>query len=234
MAFKYKPQFEGAIMSKRTLTMTDSLYDYMLNVSVRESDVLKALREKTASMGTVAKMQIAPEQGQFMALLVEILQAKNLLEVGTFTGYSALVCAMAMPADGKIVACDINGEWTKVGRPFWEQAGVSDKIDLKLGPALETLDQLLADGHENHFDMMFIDADKKNYDRYYEQGLKLVRPGGLILIDNVLWGGDVVNESAQDENTVAIRQLNQKLSIDDRIHLSMVPIADGLTIARKV
>lgn len=220
-------------MSNSTLEMTPPLYDYLQEVSVREPEILKQLRSKTAKMGTVSRMQIAPEQGQFMAFLVELTGATRLLEVGVFTGYSALVCALALPPQGKIVACDSNPEWTKMAREFWETAGVSNKIDLRLAPALDTLQALLADGQANSFDMMFIDADKKNYDGYYEAGLQLVRPSGLILIDNVLWGGQVVDKADQDENTVAIRALNAKLYADERISLSLVPIADGLTLARK-
>ncbi len=224
---------EKSIMSNTTLEMTPPLYDYLQEVSVREPDILKRLRDKTAKMGTVSRMQIAPEQGQFMAFLVELTGAKRLLEVGVFTGYSALVCALALPPDGHLIACDSNPEWTKMARQFWDEAGVGKKIDLRLAPALETLQALLADGQANTFDMMFIDADKQNYDGYYEAGLKLVRPGGLILIDNVLWGGQVVNNADQDDNTVAIRTLNAKLFADERISLSLVPIADGLTLARK-
>lgn len=220
-------------MSNRTLELSDRLYDYLQSVSVREPEILRRLREKTARMGTVSQMQIAPEQGQFMALLVELIGAHRLLEIGTFTGYSALVCALAMPPDGRLVACDVNPEWTRLARQFWEEARVADKIDLRLAPAEETLQALLAEGQANTFDMVFIDADKKNYDIYYEKALQLVRPGGLILIDNVLWDGHVADPAIQDENTVAIRELNAKLFKDKRITLSLVPIADGLTLARK-
>jgi predicted O-methyltransferase YrrM len=220
-------------MSKRTIEMNDRLYDYIQAVSVRETAGLRQLREKTAKMGTISRMQIAPEQGQFMALLVELTGASRLLEVGVFTGYSALACALALPPDGQLVACDVNPEWTKMAREAWEETGVADKIDLRLAPALESLQKLLDEGRAGYFDMMFIDADKKNYDAYYELGLQLVRKGGLILIDNVLWGGDVADPSVQDEDTVAIRTLNTKLFQDERIRLSLVPIADGLTLARK-
>jgi predicted O-methyltransferase YrrM len=220
-------------MSNRTLELSDRLYDYLQAVSVREPEILRRLREKTARLGTVSQMQIAPEQGQFMALLVELLGAHRLLEIGTFTGYSALACALALPPDGRLTACDVNPEWTRIARQFWEEAGVADKIDLRLAPAEETLQALLADGQANTFDMAFIDADKKNYDIYYEKALQLVRAGGLILIDNVLWDGHVADPAIQDENTVAIRKLNAKLFKDERITLSLVPIADGLTLARK-
>lgn len=221
-------------MSNRTITMTDTLYDYLLNVSVREPDVLTQLRDTTAKMGQVARMQIAPEQGQFMAMLVRLMQAKRILEVGVFTGYSALACALALPEDGHITACDVNPEWTKTALKYWEQAGVANKISLKIAPALETLDELLASGLQNHFDMMFIDADKQSYLAYYEKGLQLLRPGGVILVDNVLWGGDVADGSVTDDNTNALRQFNRFLSTDERIHLSMVPVGDGITMAQKI
>lgn len=220
-------------MSNRTIQVDDRLYQYILDVSVRESDILHRLREETAKLGQMARMQISPEQGQFMALLIELMGARRMLEVGTFTGYSTLACAMALPPDGEIVACDVSREWTDMGRRYWQEAGVSDKISLRIGPGTETLTQLLDEGQANRFDMMFIDADKANYGIYYELGLKLVRPGGLILIDNVLWSGDVANPSVQDEDTQAIRMLNQKLHTDNRVTLSLIPIADGLTLARR-
>ena len=221
-------------MSNRTIQVDDRLYDYLLSVSVREADVLRRLREETAALGRVSRMQIAPEQGQFMALLTELIGAHRILEVGTFTGYSALACALALPPDGEIVACDVSPEWTQIAQNAWREAGVSDKIQLRLGPAEESLRALLAEeGQANRFDMMFIDADKVNYDTYYELGLQLVRPGGLILIDNVLWGGSVADPTDQDEDTVAIRALNEKLHRDNRITLSLLPMADGLTLARR-
>ncbi len=220
-------------MSNRTIVMNDTVYDYLQAVSVRETPVQTRLREKTTKMGRVSGMQISPEQGQFMGLLIELTGAKRLLEVGTFTGYSALCCAMALPADGKLVACDINIEWTKMARQAWEEANVADKIDLRLAPAADTLNTLLADGQENTFDMAFIDADKKNYDTYYELCLRLLRPGGLVVIDNVLWDGDVANDQVQDEDTLALRALNAKLFTDERVTLSMLPVGDGLTLARK-
>jgi predicted O-methyltransferase YrrM len=220
-------------MSKRTLDVDERLYDYLVSVSVRETEVLKTLREKTNRMGQIARMQISPDQGQFMAMLVELTGASRLLEVGVFTGYSSLACAMALPPDGQIIACDVNPEWTKMARQAWEEAGMSNKIELRLAPAEETLNALLAEGKGNYFDMMFIDADKKGYDTYYELGLQLVRPGGVILIDNVLWGGDVADPSVQDPDTEAIRALNAKLFTDERISVSLVPIGDGLTLARK-
>jgi predicted O-methyltransferase YrrM len=200
---------------------------------VRETELLKQLRQETMQLGGIARMQISPEQGQFMALLVELMGARRMLEVGTFTGYSSLVCAMALPPDGEIIACDMSKEWTDIAQRYWQEGGVSDKIQLKLGPAAETLQQLLQNGQANTFDLMFIDADKTGYDTYYELGLKLVRPGGLILIDNVLWHGSVADSSDQDEDTVAIRALNKKLHTDNRVTLSLLPVGDGLTLARR-
>lgn len=220
-------------MSNRTIQVDDRLYQYLLENSLREPEILAQLREETARLGQVMRMQISPEQGQFMALLAEITGARSLLEVGTFTGYSALACALAMPPDARIVACDVSREWTDIAQRFWERAGVSEKIELRLNPAVETLQSLLDEGQANGFDLMFIDADKSGYDAYYEYGLKLVRPGGLILIDNVLWGGDVADASVQDDDTRAIRALNQKLATDNRIGLSLLPVGDGLTLARR-
>ncbi len=181
----------------------------------------------------MSRMQIAPEQGQFMALLVRLLGAKKTLEVGVFTGYSALVTALALPEDGKVIACDRDPRFTEMAKPYWEKAGVADKIDLRLAPALETLENLIANGERNSFDFAFIDADKRNYPNYYEQTLQLVRPGGLIAIDNVLWSGRVADPEDTDKRTVAIREFNQKLHQDSRIHLSVLAIADGLTLAIK-
>jgi caffeoyl-CoA O-methyltransferase len=220
-------------MSNRTIQVDDRLYDYLVSVSVREPELLKQLRQETLQMGGIARMQISPEQGQFMALLVELTGARRMLEVGTFTGYSALACAMALPPDGEIIACDVSKEWTAIAQRYWQEGGVSDKIHLRLGPAAETLKHLLQDGEGNTFDMMFIDADKAGYDTYYELGLRLVRPGGLILIDNVLWHGSVADPADQDEDTRAIRALNQKLHTDNRVTLSMLPVGDGLTLARR-
>lgn len=220
-------------MSNRTIQVDDRLYDYIVSVSVREAELLKQLRQETMQLGGIARMQISPEQGQFMALLVELMGARRMLEVGTFTGYSSLACAMALPPDGEIIACDMSKEWTDIAQRYWQDGGVSDKIHLKLGPAAETLQQLLQNGQANTFDLMFIDADKTGYDTYYELGLKLVRPGGLILIDNVLWHGSVADPSDQEEDTVAIRTLNKKLHTDNRVTLSMLPVGDGLTLARR-
>jgi predicted O-methyltransferase YrrM len=219
-------------MSNKTLDLTNQLYDYLLSNSLREPELLAQLRQETAQH-PMAQMQIAPEQGQFMTLLVQLLGAKKTLEVGVFTGYSSLVVALALPADGQVVACDVSEEFTAIARRYWQMAGVADKIDLRIGPAVETLDQLLAAGEAETFDFAFIDADKSNYWNYYERSLQLVRPGGLIAIDNVLWSGRVADPKVQDNRTTSIRAFNAKLHQDDRITLSLVPIADGLTLALK-
>ena len=219
-------------MANRTITLSDGLYDYLLDVSLREPDVLRRLREETAKIPAAA-MQIAPEQGQFMALLVELMGARKAIEVGTFTGYSSLSVALALPPGGRLVACDVNEEWTAVARRYWAEAGVADRIDLRLGPALETLDGLIAEGEAGTFDFAFIDADKAGYDAYYERILTLLRPGGLVSVDNVLWSGRVIDTAKQDSDTRAIRAFNEKIHADPRVSLSLVPIGDGLTLARK-
>ena len=219
-------------MTKQTLGLEQSLYDYVLSVSLREPIALTQLRQETSQMPN-SRMQISPEQGQFMALLVKLIGAKKTLEIGVFTGYSSLVVALALPADGKIVACDVSEEYTSIARRYWQQAGVADKIDLHIAPALETLDKLLTAGEAGTFDFAFIDADKGNYENYYERSLELIRPGGLIAIDNVLWSGKVADTEIQDNQTNKIRALNRKLHQDSRITLSLVPIADGLTLAMK-
>lgn len=219
-------------MSPRTLGMTDELYDYMLKVSLREDEVMRRLREETQQRED-ANMQIAPEQGQFMALLAELIGARRCIEVGTFTGYSALAVARVLPADGQLICCDIDEDYTAVGRRYWQEAGVAGKIDLRIAPARETLDTLIADGELGAFDFMFIDADKDGYDGYFEQGLKLLRTGGLFAFDNVFWRGAVADPAKKNENTRALRALNEKLGKDQRISMSMVPIGDGLTLARK-
>lgn len=219
-------------MSNTTLGLDERLLTYLRSVSLREAPVLQALRAATAHHPQ-SRMQIAPEQGQFMALLVQLLGATRTLDIGTFTGYSALCVALALPPTGQVVTCDINEADTAIARRFWQQAGVADSIDLRLAPAMETLDALLAAGAAATFDFAFIDADKRNYPNYYEQALQLVRPGGLIVIDNVLWGGRVADPTVQDPRTAAIRAFNQMLHQDDRVTLSLVPIADGLTLARK-
>lgn len=219
-------------MSSETLNFTSELYQYYRQHSLREIDVLKKLRDKTHEMHGY-QMQISPEQGQFMALLMGILGAKKTLDIGTFTGYSALVVALALPEDGKVITCDIDKDCTAVAKQFWEEAKAQHKIDLQLAPAMETLQKLLANGEGNTFDFIFIDADKTHYNDYYEQALALVRSGGLIAIDNVLWDGSVANPAINDAATQAIRALNTKLLHDERVAISMLPIGDGLTLARK-
>ena len=219
-------------MSGRTLPLSDALLAYVARSSVREHPVLTELRAATASMPH-AQMQIGPDQGALMALLVKLLGARRTLEIGVFTGYSALAVALALPADGKVVACDVSEEWTAVGRRHWEKAGVAGKIDLRLGRALTTLDKLVAEGAAGTFDFAFIDADKQGYAAYYERCLVLLRRGGLIAVDNTLWSGAVADASNQSESTRAIRQLNAKIAADSRVSASLVPIGDGLYLARK-
>ena len=219
-------------MTRRSIGLTDEVYDYLVDVSVREPDVLRRLRDETAELEQ-AQMQIGPEQGQLMALLLELMGARSVIEIGTFTGYSALVMALALPEDGRIVACDVSEEWTAVARRYWEEAGVAHKVDLRLAPASETLDALLAEGRAGTFDFAFIDADKGGYDTYYEKALELLRAGGLVAIDNVLWSGKVADPTEDDEDTEALRALNAKLKRDERVSLSLVPIGDGLTLAMK-
>ncbi len=208
------------------------VYNYLLSVSVREAEVLTQLREET-NRHPMRIMQISPDQGQFMGLLVRLLGAKKTLDIGVFTGYSSLVVALALPPDGKVIACDIDAESTAIARRYWSIAGVSDKIDLRLAPALETLDTLIAAREAGSFDFAFIDADKRNYPNYYERALKLLRPGGIIAIDNVLWSGRVADPEDTDKRTIAIREFNQKLYQDRRVQICMLPIADGLTLALK-
>jgi predicted O-methyltransferase YrrM len=219
-------------MSKNTLGLANQVHDYLLSVSLREPDILQQLREETARH-PAAIMQIGPEQGQFMALLVQLMGATKALEIGVFTGYSSLCVALALPPNGKLVACDVSEEYTTIARRYWKAAGVADKIDLRLAPALKTIDELLAAGQAGTFDFAFIDADKGNYEAYYERSLQLIRPGGLIAIDNVLWSGQVADPQAQDNQTKTIRAFNEKLHHDERVTLSLVPIADGLTLALK-
>lgn len=218
--------------SGKYTALDDRFYEYLLSVSLREPELLRELREETARHPQ-GVMQIAPDQGQLMQMLVRLLGARRTLEVGVFTGYSSLSVALALPDDGKIIACDVSEEFTAIARRYWARAGVAHKIELRLAPALQTLDQLLSEGQTSTFDFAFIDADKENYDGYYERALRLVRPGGLIAIDNVLWHGKVIDPQAQDEDTLAIRALNEKLRDDDRILLSLLSISDGLTLALK-
>jgi caffeoyl-CoA O-methyltransferase len=218
-------------MARRTLDLDDRLYDYLLKVGVRESELLKELRAETAKRSN-GGMQIGPDQGAFMHLLIGVIGAKRALEIGTFTGYSSLCIASALPADGKLICCDVSEEFTSIARNYWRRAGLESKVELRLGPAVATLDQMI-EAKVPEFDFVFIDADKTNYANYYERALKLVRTGGLIAIDNVLWGGDVANPAENDEDTVAIRAVNDKIRADERVTLSMIPLGDGLTLARK-
>ena len=218
-------------MSRRTIDLDDTLYQYLLDHSLREHPEQTALREATRQHPR-GGMQISPEQGQFMSLLVKLIGARRTIEVGTFTGYSALTVALALPANGKVLACDISDEYTAIGKPYWQRAGVAGKIDLVLAPATETLDARIAAGEAGGYDFAFIDADKTGYDAYYERCLKLVRAGGLLAFDNTLWGGDVA-KPAEDDDTRALQALNDKLHRDERIDMAMLPIGDGLTLARK-
>lgn len=219
-------------MSTRSLSLDDRLYDYLLANSLREPAVLAELRAETTAMAQ-GLMQISPEQGQFMRLLVQLTGARSYLEIGTFTGYSSLSVALALPADGRAQCCDVSREYTDVARRYWARAGVEHKITLTLAPATETLDALLAGGEAGRWDLAFIDADKASYDAYYERCLRLLRPGGLILVDNVLWSGDVADPAKSDADTLALRALNAKLAKDARVELSMLPLGDGLTLALK-
>jgi predicted O-methyltransferase YrrM len=221
-------------MSNRTIGLSDEIYGYLLENSLREPDLLRRLREDTARLTEWSGMQIAPEQGQFMGLLVQLLGARRALEVGTFTGYSSLAVMLAMPKDARMTCCDVSEEFTQIARRYWAEAGVADRIELSLRPAIETLDELIADGNAGGFDFAFIDADKENYDGYYERALVLLRPGGLVAIDNVLWGGAVADPQNRKDSTQAIRRLNRKLVADKRVAISRVPIGDGLTLARKL
>jgi caffeoyl-CoA O-methyltransferase len=219
-------------MTSRRLHITDEIHRYLVEHSVREPEVLARLRAVTASLPQ-AQMQIGPEQGQLMALLAMLLNAKHCIEIGVFTGYSSLAVALALPEDGRILACDVSEEWTAIAQRFWREAGVDHKIELKLQPAVRTLEELLAAGEARRYDFAFIDADKESYDTYYELLLQLLRPGGLIALDNTLWSGHVANPHNRDKDTVALRKLNDKLHRDERIDLSLLPVGDGLTLARK-
>ncbi len=220
------------MMSGKSLGLSEELQAYVRRLGVREAPILARLREETAAIPE-HDMQIAPEQGAFMALLVSLIDARRCLELGTFTGYSSLAVALALPAEGRIVCCDVSEEWTAIARRYWREAGVEEKIELRLGPALQTLESLLRSGQEGSFDFAFLDADKENYPAYYEQILRLLRPGGLIAIDNVFWGGDIVRPDVDDGPVRAVRTLNERIAVDERVSVSMVPIADGLTLARK-
>jgi predicted O-methyltransferase YrrM len=218
-------------MANKTLGISDELAAYVLEVGSREPEVLTRLREETSALPQ-RNMQIAPEQGAFLGLLVELTGARRCIEVGTFTGYSSTAVALALADDGRLVCCDVSEEWTSVARRYWEAAGVADKVQLRLGPAAETLDELLADG-EGTYDFAFVDADKSGYDGYYERLLRLVRPGGLIVLDNMLRRGDVLSPDPDDHDTQAIRALNEKLAADERVTVCLLPVADGVTLARR-
>lgn len=219
-------------MSTRTLPLDDRLYEYLLRTTLREPKVLSDIRQETAKL-QARGMQVAPEQAQFMRLLVESLGVRRAIEVGVFTGYSSTAVALSLPDDGLLVACDVSEEWTRTARKYWREAGVERLIELRLGPALDTLDELLREGSACSFDFAFVDADKENYLGYYERCLALVRTGGLIAFDNVLWDGRVADPRDQSESTQAIRLLNDKLHGDERVTISLVPIGDGMMLARK-
>jgi len=220
-------------MSRIHTQLTDALSDYVRSVTVREPEPLRRLREGTEDHPH-ASMQTSPEQGQFLNVLARIGGAKNTLEVGVFMGYSSTWVAMALPSGGKIIACDVSEEYTARARQTWREAGVESKIDLRMAPALQTLDSLIAEGRAGEFDLAFIDADKKNYENYYERALVLIRKGGIVAVDNVLWDGSVIDESDHDSDTEAIRAFNRKLHQDPRIALTLVPLGDGLTLACKL
>lgn len=221
-------------MSSKTLNLNDQVYAYLLkNISV-ESTAAQELREETQAKLTMAGMQVSPEQAAFMAFLVQALGVEQAVEVGTFTGYSALAVAQALPENGRLIACDVSKEWTDIGRKYWQKAGVDHKIDLRLAPAAETLEHLLAEGNEGKFDFAFIDADKANYAVYYERCLSLLRVGGIVAVDNVLWGGRTADPTLTDASTTAIRQLNSLIADDGRVNSTMLPVGDGLTLARKL
>ena len=219
-------------MSTGILNYTKDLRDYLWDKGINEHPALKELRIETAGLPE-SMMQICPEQGALMGNLIRMISAKRTIEVGTFTGYSALVVALALPEDGEVIACDVSEEWTAIGKEKWEQAGVSHKIDLKLGPAVDTLDELIQQGQKGSFDFAFIDADKVNYTAYYEKCLQLIASGGVIAIDNVLWGGSVLDSKRNDEDTKAIRELNDFVASDERVNISMIPIGDGVTLVVK-
>lgn len=220
-------------MSNRSIELDDALYRYLLSVSLREPPILRELREYTARM-PLARMQIAPEQGQFMHWLVSVVGARRTLEIGVFTGYSTLITALALPPEGRVVACDISVEYTDIARQYWRRAGVDERIELHLRPARDTLQALLDDGQAGTFDFAFIDADKEGYSDYYESTLQLLRAGGIVAVDNVLWSGRVLDPATGDRDTIALRRFNEQLHGDSRVALSMLPVGDGLTLARKL
>lgn len=226
------PDSSATDATNRTIGLTQPLYSYLCGQTLRESEPMSRLRAETSRLphGT---MQISPEQGQLLGLLVHLTGARRALEIGTFTGYSALAVALALPANGKLICCDVSEEWTRMARRYWREAGVADRIELRRAPAAETLAELSAAGEDGRFDFAFIDADKENYDHYYERCLKLVRPGGLIAIDNALWHGWVADPAHKDAQTAAIRALNRKVRDDPRVDMALVPIGDGLLLASR-
>ena len=219
-------------MSNRTLSIDDRIYDYLCDVSINESELLRQLREETAKI-EYSVMQISPEQGQFMSLLIKLMGAKRAIEIGTFTGYSSICIASAMPEDGKLICCDISPQWTDIAETYWVLAELENKIDLYTQPAEQTLQMLLDDGAEKSFDFVFIDADKQNYVVYYEMALDLLRKGGMIAVDNTLWSGAVADPENTEAGTRAIRRFNEMLKDDDRVSQSLLTIGDGLTLILK-
>jgi predicted O-methyltransferase YrrM len=219
-------------VANRSLKLTDKLYDYLLNVSLHDDTILRQLRAETRKL-PLGVMQIGPDQGQFMALLIKLIGAVKAIEIGTFTGYSSISVARALPARGRLICCDVSEAFTAIARKYWKLAGVDRKITLKLAPATQTLDELIRTGQSGSFDFAFIDADKGNYGKYYERCLTLLRSGGLIAVDNVLWSGAVADARKQDADTKAIRAFNARLKRDKRVDIAMLAIGDGLTLARK-
>ncbi len=219
-------------MSRASKFLDPVIARYVNDVSIQEPELAARLRDETAALSE-ANMQIAPEQGQLIKVMLGLVNAKRCIEVGVFTGYSSLITALALPADGELIACDVSDEWTTMARRYWQQAGIEDKITLHLQPARDTLRALLDDGQADSFDFAFIDADKENYDSYYEGCLKLLRPGGLIMLDNMLWSGNVAVDSIDDPDTLALRKLNQKLHGDERVTVTLLPVADGISLAVK-
>ncbi len=220
-------------MSKETWALDDSMVKYLRSLGIRESPAAAALRVRTEKLGRISRMQISPEQGGLLALLAHTIGARRALEIGTFTGYSALVVAEALCSGGRLIACDTSEEWTSIGRDYWQKAGVADKIDLRIGPALDTLSELMHSGQRRSFDFAFIDADKQNYGKYYESCLSLLRSGGLLCIDNVFWGGSVVDPARKDDEVEAIREVTRRVHEDERVDAVIVPVGDGLLVTRK-
>jgi len=222
----------ASFMAGKNIQLSSDLHNYLINNSLRESELLAELRAETSKLD-MAIMQIAPEQGQFMRMLLRLMQAKNAIEIGVFTGYSSICLAEGLASEGKLIACDVSEEWTSIAKKYWQKAGLQAKIDLRLAPALETLDNLLEEGLRAQFDFVFIDADKSNYWNYYERSLQLIKSGGLIVVDNVLWSGDVLDVNSTETDTKAIIEFNKKIHVDDRVEISMLAIADGLSLLRK-